>query len=683
VPWQVPAPPRHFVGRRSELASLTRLLEQADDAAGGVVIGAVSGMAGVGKTALAVYWAHQVAGRFPDGQLYVNLRGFDPSGSPVAPAAALRGFLDALGVEDGQIPASLEAQAGLYRSALADRRMLILLDNARDAEQVRPLLPGSPRCVVLVTSRARLAGLAVAEHAELLALDVFGEDEARWFLAVRLGAVRVAGEPGVAGDLIRMCARLPLALAIVAARAAAHPSFPLADLSAELHDAARRLDGLDAGDPASSFRTVVSWSYRQLTELPARMLRLLSLHPGPGITAAAAASLAGISLLQAQQALRALADANLITEYLPSRYALHDLLRAFAAEQAQAPRHAQDHCAAVHRMLDHYLHTAGSANAMTSCQRDPIALAPPQPGVSPERLAAWDQALAWLDAERAVLVNVTGLAAETGFDVHAWQLACSLAVFCQMRGHWHDLVATQLVALGAASRLADHDAQARIHRDLGLASAQAGRFRQAHAHLRQALRLYQMLGDHDGQARTRLSIGIAFSRQGRESEAIDSTLDALRPSPADTQPPGKAVTRMTHALALNNLGWFHARLGELPQARVCCEHALELFRDIGNPYGQTVTLDSLGYIYRQAGDLGQAVAHYRLAVDQYRQLGDLRKLADSLARLGDSCQAAADTTAARDAWQQALPILDSMQDPEADRIRAKLHLLGGMNGRPR
>jgi hypothetical protein len=312
-------------------------------------------MAGVGKTALALHWAHRVAGEFPDGQLYADLGGFGPSGAPLKPAVALRGFLYALGMPADRIPRSLEALSGLYQSLVAGRSMLVVLDNARNVEQVRPLLPGSPGCLVLVTSRTPLTGLAVSGHADLLSLDVLSDAEARELLAVRLGADAVARESDAVSELIGFCGGLPLAVAIAAARAAAHPSFPIAALNAELRDAARRLDGLDAGDAASSVRTVVSWSYQQLADLPARMLRLLSVHPGPSITAAAAASMVGSPLRQARHALRALADVNLITQNRPGRYGLHDLLRAFAAEQAQADRDVDDRRAAIGRMLDHYL----------------------------------------------------------------------------------------------------------------------------------------------------------------------------------------------------------------------------------------------------------------------------------------------------------------------------------------
>jgi DNA-binding SARP family transcriptional activator/tetratricopeptide (TPR) repeat protein len=684
VPRQLPASVRHFAGRAEELERLSALAADVADQPSTAVISAIGGMAGVGKTALALHFAHQVAGRFPDGQLYVDLRGFDPHGRPVQAAEAIGGFVAALGVDPRDIPADLDARAGLYRSLLAGRRMLVVLDNAYEAAQVRPLLPGSGGCLVLVTSRNQLAGLAAAEGALLVTLDVLAHDDAISLLAARVGAGRVAGELTAAAEIINLCGRLPLALAIAAARAAARPAHPLAALAAELREADGRLDALDADETVASTRAVFSWSYRHLTGEAARMLRLLGIHPGPDISAAAAASMAAIPLKQARHTLRVLAAANLITEYLPGRYALHDLLRAYAAEQARAVRHTEDHPTAIRRMLDHYLHTANTADLMTSqmtlWERDPVALGVPCPGVSPEGFAARDQALAWFDAEHAVLVKVTGQAAGTGFDAHAWQLARSLVVFFRLRGRWHDLVATQRIALAAARRLRDQGAQAGVHCDLGFALGEAGQFRQAHAHLGRALRIFQLVGDLDGAGRARICAGIVLSQQGRDREALASTLAILHPPSADKYPADKAITRGRQAAVLNNVGWFHARLGELDQARINCQRALELFRDVGNRYGEAVALDSLAYVYHQAGDQAQAIGHYRRAADQLRQLGALHELAHVLGRLADTCQAAADTAGARAAWQQAIQVLEGMQHPAAQETLAKLRQLEAATG---
>ena len=380
VPRQLPAAVAHFAGRTDELKALTGLLDAAAGGGGTVAISAIGGTAGVGKTALAVHWAHQVADRFPDGQLYVNLRGFDPSATP---ADAVRRFLDALQVPAAKIPPSPEAQQGLYRSLLAGQQMLIVLDNARDAAQVRSLLPGGQGCLVLVTSRSQLSSLVAAEGAYPVTLDVLSPAEARSLLESRLGPERVATQPRAAAELAGLCARLPLALAIAAARAALNPAQPLAALAAELRDAAGRLDALDAGDAAASVRAVFSWSYRQLPQPAARMFRLLGIHPGPDITSPAAASLAATPHDQARQALAQLTRASLLTEHAPGRYAFHDLLRAYATELATTQDRDTARRAATHRALDHYLYTASPSALVLYPQRDTLTLARPSPGCYP------------------------------------------------------------------------------------------------------------------------------------------------------------------------------------------------------------------------------------------------------------------------------------------------------------
>lgn len=302
VPRQLPVHVAHFAGRATELAALDGLLDQLEAGwqTGTAIISAIGGTAGIGKTTLALHWAHRIANRFPDGQLYVNLRGFDPIGCPVILAEAIRGFLDALAVPADRIPASLDSQAGLYRSLLAGKRMLVVLDNARDVAQVRPLLPGAGGCLVLVTSRNQLTGLAAAEGAHLFNLDVLSCDEARELLAHRLGASQVAATPEAVDELITLCARLPIALSVAAARVVAQPAYSLDAMVTALHNERGRLDALDTGEPASSLRAVFSWSYRQLGGQGARMFRLLGAHPGPDISIAAAASLAGVPADQAR-----------------------------------------------------------------------------------------------------------------------------------------------------------------------------------------------------------------------------------------------------------------------------------------------------------------------------------------------------------------------------------------------
>jgi len=334
IPRELPPSVAGFTGRVQHVATLDRALSTGTQAAA-VVIAAVLGTAGVGKSALAVHWAHRVADRFPGGQLYVDLRGFDPGRSPLHPAEAIRGFLAAFGMPSGLIPASLTAQQGLYRSLLAERRVLVVLDNARDADQVRVLLPGGPRCVVVVTSRDHLTSLVAAEGAHALVLDVLGDLEARDLLVGRLGADRVGAEPVAAAEIVTRCANLPLALAVVAARATLHPDFPLAALAADLRAGGGGLTAFDAVDPTGKLRTVFSWSYQELSADAARMFRALARCPGPDIALPAAASLAGVAVPTGARLLSELAQAHLVKEHVPGRFTFHNLLRAYATELAQ------------------------------------------------------------------------------------------------------------------------------------------------------------------------------------------------------------------------------------------------------------------------------------------------------------------------------------------------------------
>ena len=661
VPRQLPAPVRHFTGRRAELRLLTGLLDRAGAAPGPVLITAIDGMAGVGKTALAVHWAHQVADRFPDGQLYVNLRGFHPSGEPMSSAVAIRGLLDALQVPAEQIPAGPDAQAGLYRSLLSGRRMLVVLDNARDAGQVRPLLPGSSGCLAVVTSRSQLAGLAAAEGARQLTLDLLTEAEARELLARRLGVARLDVEPGAAAELIGLCARLPLALVIASAR----PCFSLSALVAELRDARGRLDVLDTRDPAACVRAAFSWSYQELTNPAAAMFRLLGLHPGPDISARAAASLTGTSPSQARQQLGELIYANLITEHSPGRYAMHDLFRAYAIEQATATDDDQARAAAVGRALDHYLHTAHAAAVLMQPHRNPPTLGPAQPGVTPERLADHRQALAWFESEHHVLLAAAALAADTGLDVQAWQLPWAMASYLDWRGHWREWIAVQRTALAAATHLGDTTAQAAAHRGVAAASARLGDHNQARAHLTECLSLYRQLGDRAGEARVHQDLVWGDEEQGRHADALGHAEQALALFRALADRAGQANT-------LNSVGWCHAMLGNHQQARTFCQQALGLFCELGNRYGEAHTWASLGYVEHQLGQLTEADDCYHHALSMFLDLGDRFYQAAILRHLGDTHHAARDQDKAQDAWRRALAILDDLQHPDADQVRAKL-----------
>lgn len=668
---QLPAAVPYFVGRVGELKALAGLLDDPGTCGGAVTIAVISGTAGVGKTALAVHWAHLVAAGFTDGQLYVNLRGFDPSRTPVTPADAIRRLLDALEVPAERIPPTAEAQEGLYRSLLAGRRVLFVLDNARDADQVRPLLPGTRSCTVVVTSRNQLAGLAAAEGARQVCLDVLSYADARELLRRRLGARRLAGEPEAGDRLIALCAQLPLALSVAAARAAAHPAFPLSVLAAELADAGNRLDVLDGGDAASNVRAVFSWSCEHLGEPPVRMFRLLGVHPGPDISAAAAASLAGLRPVQARRLLAELARANLLTEHAPGRYAFHDLLRAYAAGQASVTGSTADRRTAIHRMLDHYLHSARAADRLLYPSRRPITLGAPQPGVTLEdSLTSHGRALAWFDAEHRVLLAAISLAEENGFDVHAWQIPWVLETFFYRRSHWHDWAATQHIALAAAQRLADQHAQAEARRGIASAQIELGRYDDALGHLALALRLHQEALDLAVQARIHMDTARALDLLGRHREALGCSRRAVRLSRAAGD-----QAKSTQADALNQMGWCLALLGSYQQALRSCQQAVTLHRQAGDKHGEPTALDSLAYAHSHLGHHAEAADCYRQAVELFAELGFRYKKAETLIYVGDAHHAGGNIPAARTAWTQALTALDDLHHPDAEQVRAKLRHL--------
>jgi tetratricopeptide (TPR) repeat protein len=667
VPRELPADVPAFTGRASELAELDRLLAAPANAgrAPAAVISAVSGTAGVGKTALAVHWAHRAAaaGRFPDGQLHVNLRGYDPA-RPLTAADALAGFLRALGVPAPDIPPGQDQRAARYRTLLAGKRMLIVLDNASTAEQVRPLLPGTPGCAVLVTSRDALAGLVARDGATRLDLDLLPLADAVGLLTQLIGAPARA-DPTVAAELAARCARLPLALRIAAELAAARPAAPLGDLAADLAGQQRRLDLLDAGeDPGTAVRAVFSWSYQQLSLDAARMFRLLGLHPGPDICVPAA-SLAATTQTDARAQLQRLARAHLITEHAPGRYAFHDLLRAYASEQARDTDSRADRDAATGRVLDHYLHTAARAARLLVPSKEPVVLAPPRPGAAPGQPADRRQALTWFEEEHQALLASVALAAGSGFDAHAWQLPWALMSFLQARGHYQEWAATQRTALAAATRLGDTAAQALSFRLLANACANLGDHDQALGHFASSLTLYQRLGNRLGEARIQQNLAFPAERQSRYTDALGHAEQALRLYQV-------IGDKASEAAALNNVGWYHGLVGDYRQARAFCRHALTLSADVGHRWLEGYIWDSLGYAEHHLGNLAEAIACYRRALSLYREAGDRFYEADALTHLGDTRLAAGELAQAQEVWQQALAILEDLRHPDADQVRAKL-----------
>jgi transcriptional regulator with XRE-family HTH domain len=453
VPRQLPADVDGFIGRTAEMTTLNRLLGNHEEPGSRpMVITALIGTAGVGKTALAVHWAHTVAHHFPDGQLYVDLRGYHPSAAPMETADAVRGFLDALGVPPARVPSTPDAQAALYRSILADKRVLVVLDNARDSEHVRLLLPGSATCLVVTTSRDQLTSLIATNTARPLVLDLLEPEEARELLAHRLTTHQIEAETRAADQIIASCARLPLALAIAAARAASSPRLSLDTLAAQLRQTLSSLDALAVGDPYADTRAVFSWSYRGLSNAAARLFRLLGQHHGPDIALTAAASLAGQPTHQTQTSLAELCRAHLLIEHRPSRYTFHDLLRAYAAELAHHHDSSTEIRNALHRALDHDLHTAHTAATLINPDREPIHLPKAQTGTVINQLTDHDQAMTWLTDEHTTLLAAINQANTIGLDTHAWQLAWTLSDFLNCEGNTPELRNTPSGLWTSASR---------------------------------------------------------------------------------------------------------------------------------------------------------------------------------------------------------------------------------------
>lgn len=664
-PAQLPVDLPAFTGRRSELAHVQELLCASDASASTVVISAIGGMAGVGKTTLAVHWAHSVADRFPDGQLYVNLRGFHPSGSIMSAAEAIRSFLDAFGVPGQRIPAGLDAQSALYRSLLADRRVLIVLDNARDTEHVRPLLPGAPGCLVVVTSRNQLYGLVAGEGAHSLTLDVLTEAEAREFLSRRLGAERIAHEPDAVAEIITLCGRLPLALAVVSARAVVNPAFPLASIAAELCDSEDSLDAFAGEAPAADARSAFSWSYQLLSPAAARVFRLFALHPGPDCSLAAVASLVGQRVGQVRPVMAELARAHLISEPLPGRYGCHELLRTYAAELGRAQDTAQELEAARRRMLDHYLHSAHAADSLLMPSRDRVQLRPHTAGVTVPRLPDQAAAVDWLETNRSVVLAAIEQDARHGGGEHSWQLASVLELYLDRGGRWPEQLDAQTTAVEAAQRLGDIRGQALAHLALGFVSGRIERPDEADAHLSRALELFGDIGDRAGRSRTHRRLAFLANGRGRHEAALDHYAEAS----ALCRAAGK---RNDEAGIANEVGWTYILMGKYEDALIECGLAVSAHRETGDRNGEAAALDSLGYAHHHLRDHDRALECYEQALRLYREVRDRYLEADTLVHIGDTRRAAHQDTRAALAWREALGILDEIGHPEAADVRRRL-----------
>ncbi|GAB7051312.1 AfsR/SARP family transcriptional regulator [Catenuloplanes indicus] len=670
-PAQLPAPPATFTGRTAELARI-------DAIAGPRPLVLVGGLGGVGKTSLALHWAHRAAPRYPDGQLYVDLRGFAPSGVPLSPVEALHGFLEALGVPRANQPATLDGLAALYRTVLSGRRVLVLLDNARDDDQVRPLLPGTAGCAVLVTSRSYLGGLSVDEDARSVGLDVFRDADALGYLRSRLGAARVDAEPHAAAEIVRVCGGLPLALAICAAWAERSPAYTLATVVSEL----RRRDGLDAFATVNvgrDVRTVFSWSYRRLGADAAELFRRLGRHPGPDVALATAISAAGRTSSETLGLLGELTDAQLLSEFRPGRYAAHDLVRAYALEISSAGEEP------LARILDHYLHSVIAGARLANPYRRQREPGPPAAGVVPYTPVDVPDAVAWFDAERENLGAALYAADRAGLDEYVWLLCWGMNGFLlDHLGRWDEAIPYARTALASARRRGDVWWRGYLHNVLGNCYHRGGDHERAHREWSLTAAVGREAGDP-----IRIAIGLGGMAttlterdewpDGDSIERAAGYADEMRALLAGIDragPPGRADGRTTHArdligftYRLTALRVLH-RTGDVAAAAaeraagIAVHESIENWLQVRNGWQQ------IGRMREHAGDLDGAVEAFEKALplgrtDEWITVELLTRLAGCHARLGHS-------GAAAHCRARALERLGGVYHPAADRLRAML-----------
>ncbi|MBE8524826.1 helix-turn-helix domain-containing protein [Amycolatopsis sp. H6(2020)] len=671
MPRQLSAAPRGFAGRGRELAAL-------EGAAAGdgrnAVITVIAGAGGIGKTWLALRWAHDHLDRFPDGQLFVDLRGFSPDGDPVDPLAVVRGFLAVLGVDPAEMTGGLDELAALYRSRVAGMRMLVVLDNAATAEQVTPLLPGTAECTVLITSRQVLSGLLHRYGAHHVRLEILDDDDAYTLLAHRLGPDRLMAEPDATAALIRSCGRYPLALSLVASRAQTNSDLPLGEFVTELREGG--LDALDDADPTASLPEVLSWSLRALTVEQRRVFALLGIAPGADIALRAVTHLADLPRALARRVLRQLEDASLLTRHPRDRYLLHDLVRGYAAGAAEReiPQEARD--AAMRRVLDFYLHTAHTAGRLLEpnlplLQHNlPTAAAEAHPPL-PDAATAMD----WLKAEHRNLMAAQHTATVLGWHHTVWPLAAALSTFHLRSGdHQHELTAWR-AALDAANQLDDPAVRTGVHWHLGRVYNQMKQHKEAVHHFHVALDLAEDDGNLTDQGHVHLLLSREWNGWGDSRRGLQHATKALALFHTIGPPLLEASAHIT-------VCWCHLMLEDYDTAATHCRQALHLIEN-DHPELEGVAHDRLGYIAHHTGHHQQAIEHYQRALTLFRGLGHSYETANTLDNLGHPHTALRQHDQARAAWQQAIQLYQGQhRAPDVQRVQQQLDTLRPLAGEP-
>jgi tetratricopeptide (TPR) repeat protein len=610
-----------FTNRDAELDRITDLLSQAQSQTPAVPVLAIHGMAGVGKTTLAVHAAHRIAPSFPDGQLFVDLHGF-AANAAVDASEALKNLLHGVGVPSEEIPPSLDERAGMYRDQLANRRILVVLDNAVSESQVRPLLPSAPGCAVLTTSRGHLAGLEGAFH---LPVDVLGPDAAAELFTKIVGSDRLGDDTASVSEIADICGRLALAIRIVGARMVTRPRWSVSTLLHRLRDPRQWIEEFRIG--ALDLPVAFSLSYSQLDSVAQRVFRLLGLHPGVSFDAAATAALGDVGLHLADEILDGLVEASLINEAAAGRYQLHDLLRQYAREVATATDSAEEQVGAFKRLVSYYLHRAGSAaHLLDPDQRNVLTQSQPAPG-GLKPFATYAEALTWLDAERSNLVAVLRAAADSRLDADVWRLTYVMYPYFFLRGSTDDWIETHELALIATRRLGDPLAEADILFGLGVACRRLGQYHLSLDYQQQALARYRAAQDTEGQTKTLTNLGSAYRRLGRYREALDHQESALALYTEAQDRHGEAAT-------LTNLGIVHERLGHYQESLDYHLRALSLAREVKDRHAEAMTLTNIGIVHERLGDFDDSLRCHRLALAIAHDIGDQHVEGHTLNNIG-------------------------------------------------